>query len=178
IAAFTKTVAQMAVATTMSADEAAMSLARLSNILKLDVRTNVAGLADTMVHLGNNMAATETEISAMAMNFASAGATAGLSADEILGMSAALSSVGIHAEAGGTSLGRFALEMDGAVREGSDKLETFAATAGVTAEQFAQAYRTRPTEAMQMFLVGLNKVSEGGGNVVSVLRDLSLNEIR
>src|SRR5690606_6289494 len=52
IAAFTKTVAQMAVATTMSADEAAMSLARLSNILKLDVRTNVAGLADTMVHLG------------------------------------------------------------------------------------------------------------------------------
>lgn len=178
IAKFTEVTANMAVATTLTADEAAFALARLSNIMGLDMNQSVENLADTIVHLGNNMATTETEIVSMAQNFASAGKLAGLSTEDILALSASLSAVGIHAEAGGTALGRFVIEMDSAVRSGGEDLESFAEVAGVSAEEFATSFREEPTEAIQLFVEGLSRISDSGGDVAGALQDLGLNEIR
>ena len=48
----------------------------------------------------NNFATTESEISTMSLRLAAAGTQIGLEESEILGLAAALSSLGIEAEAG------------------------------------------------------------------------------
>ena len=65
---------------------------------------DVDRLGSTVVALGNSTTTTEKEIVEMAQRLAGAGAQAGFSSDEIMSVSAAMSSVGIEAEAGGTAM--------------------------------------------------------------------------
>jgi hypothetical protein len=53
--------------------------------------------------------------------------------------------------------------------QGSEKLEIFARTAGVTAEEFAKAWQERPAEAFSMFINGL---SAAGDEATLILEDL------
>lgn len=133
---FTETVAQMAASTNMSAEEAAMSLARFLNITKelgpagTDMARQSELVGAAIVDLGNNFATTETEISSMALRIASAGAVANMTQDEILGVAAALSSLGVHAEMGGTAISRVILNLasamntaGGEIVDNTDKME-------------------------------------------------------
>jgi len=133
---FTETVAQMAASTNMSAEEAAMSLARFLNITKelgpagTDMARQSELVGAAIVDLGNNFATTETEISSMALRIASAGAVANMTQDEILGIAAALSSLGVHAEMGGTAISRVILNLasamntaGGEIVDNTDKME-------------------------------------------------------
>ena len=76
----------------------------------------------------------------MAQRLAGAGAQAGFSSDEIMSVSAAMSSVGIEAEAGGTAMTQIWNKMTKAVAEGGDTLDSFAKTAGVSGKEFAQIW--------------------------------------
>ena len=73
--------------------------------------------------LGNNLATTEAEIVDMALRLAGAGNTVGLTEAQILGLAGALSSVGVQAELGGSTLSRILLEMQKAALEGGDALD-------------------------------------------------------
>src|SRR5690606_39906791 len=62
----------------------------------------------------------EREILDMATRIASAGAQIGLTEGEVLGFAAALSSVGIEAEAGGTAISKVMLLTRNAVMDGGE----------------------------------------------------------
>lgn len=174
---FTKIVADLGVATNLSTEEAAFALARFSNITNLATE-DLDNMGAAIVDLGNNSATTERDIVEFGLRIAGAGTQIGLTQAEILAFGAALSSVGLEAEAGGTAISRVFVEVDKAVRTGSDSLDLFAEVAGMSAQEFTRAYEQDAARAIVSFIEGLRNISDAGGDTFGILEDLEFGNLR
>lgn len=116
---FTKTYADLQQSTNIQGGEGAADLQRFLNLTEQSTR-NVGRVGGVIVELGNNFATTEGEILAMATRMASTADLAGLTSTEILALSAALSSAGINAEAGGSAAGKLMKSMQLAAEMGAE----------------------------------------------------------
>ncbi|MFF2822613.1 phage tail tape measure protein [Arthrobacter koreensis] len=177
VVGFTKTMIDLGETTNLTADEAATMIAQISNVMGTMERDGAEGVArfgSALVALGNDGASTEKDILSMAQRIAGAAATVGATEDEVLALSNALASMGIRAELGGGVTTRVLLKMFAAMKDGGDKMQKWADVAGVSAEQFADAYSDSPVKALDMVAQGLNRMNAEGGNVVATMRDLGL----
>lgn len=177
IAEFTETVAAMGVSSNLSATEAANSFARLANITGMS-QDDFDKLGSSVIELGNNFATTESEISDMALRLAGAGTTVGLTEPDILGLATALSSLGIEAESGGSSLSKLLVELQLATAQGGDYLQQFADVAGTSAEEFTASFQNDPITAITAFVEGLGKIDAAGGSSIETLDNMGISEIR
>ena len=114
----------------------------------------------------------------MGQRLAAAGELAGLTEPEIMALAAAMSSVGIEAEAGGTAMTQTLTAMEKAVATGGDRLEKFASVAGMSAEQFASTWESKPIEAIDAFISGLGRLDEQGESATLVLDEMGLSGVR
>ena len=174
---FTETMVMLGTATNMTADEAATALARFANVTGTGA-DEYGRLGATIVDLGNNFATTEKEITEMATRLASAGTLAGISEPGILSLAAAMSSVGIEAEAGGTAMTETMNAIETAVANGAETLDEFARIAGMSAEEFASLWQSDALTALTAFIGGLGQLDEQGESTVLVLEDLGLTGVR
>lgn len=174
---FTRVMIDLGESTNLTADDAATALAKFANITGT-AADNYSRLGSVVVDLGNNFATTEADIVEMSTRLASAGTLAGFSEAEIMALAAAMSSVGIEAEAGGTAMTQTLSSIETAVATQSANLNEFARIAGMTAEEFSKAWSTSPIEALQGFIAGLGSLDAQGESAVLVLENLGLTGIR
>jgi TP901 family phage tail tape measure protein len=119
IESFTETIAGLGEATDLTTEAAATQLAQFQNIFTQEIDNtaeNIEDLGNTLVGLGNNSATTESQILNFASQMAGAGQVAGLSQADVLGLSAAFSSLGIQAEAGASAVSTIFLDMQKAIQ--------------------------------------------------------------
>jgi len=171
---FIDTVSKISVSTNLTSDQAATSFARIANIMQEPV-DSVDRMASSVVDLGNNFATTESEIVDFATRIAGAGKIAGLTSSDIFGIGAAMSSVGVQAEAGGTAVQKVLLSMKQAVVSGNSDLAIFAKTANYTGEEFKKAFEENAGAAFSRFVMGLG---DQGDQALGTLSDLGLEDQR
>lgn len=174
---FAEVTSGLDIATNMNFETAGKEMAQFANITQMS-QDQFKNYGSTIVDLGNHLATTETDISAMALRLAGAGTAAKFSQADILGMSGAMSSLGIKAEAGGSAMTRIIQDISKNVANGSDVVEEYARVAGMSADQFADAWRNRPMEAMEALVEGLKRTSDSGEDMNVTLEKLGINNIR
>ncbi len=109
---FTRVMIDLSNASTdLDADTAATQLAKFANIMGTS-QDKFSNIGSTIAMLGNNFATTEAPIAEMAMRIAGAGKQVGLTEAQVLGLATALSSVGIQAQAGGSSISKALIQME------------------------------------------------------------------
>ena len=176
ITSFTRTMIDLGEATNLTSDAAASMLAKFANVTQMDA-SNYQNLGSVIVDLGNNYATTEADIVNMSTYLASAATLAGFAETDIMALSAAMSSVGIEAEAGGSAMAKLITKMQVAVETG-DGLIDFASTADMTAQQFADTFENNAVGALQAFITGLNDVERNGASASVILQQMDLDDIR
>lgn len=170
IVEFTETMAMLQSATNLVGEEGASTMARYANVMKIP-QTEIKNVGSAIVDLGNNSATTEAEIADMALRMGKYGQTVRMGAADVLGYSAALSSLGIEAQLGGSAVGRTWLSIETAVASGGDELKTFAKSAGVSAKEFKEQWNTDSKGAFNGLLKGLQSAE----NLTLALDDLGIN---
>lgn len=171
---FVETVAGIAVATNLTAEEAATGFARFANVMQTP-QTQFDQIGSTIVDLGNNLATTEREILEFGQRIAGAGRIAGLTEANVLAIAGAMSSVGVQAEAGGTAVQKVLIDMNTRAAAGADAMKDFADVAGMAAEDFADLWRRDAAEAFTLFVEGL---ATQGDQAAATLERLGLADQR
>ena len=171
---FEETIAKLAVTTNLTADEAATSMARIAAITKLPI-SQIDNLASVVVALGNNFATTEAEILLFATRLAGTASALGFTADQILGIGAAFTALGVPAERGGTAVQKILIAMQSAASGATEELEVFTNVLGITAEKFQELADSDPGELLILFIEGLAKAGKGA---IPILEDLTLADQR
>lgn len=164
---FVKVVADLGVTTNLVGEEGAKQMARFANIMGTSQK-KFSNFGSTLVDLGNNFATTEAEILQMGLRLAGAGKVVKITEAETLGFAAALSSVGVEAQAGGTAFSKVFIKLASA---GGEELKQFAEIAGKTGAEFKQAFKDDAAGATIDFVEGLGKIDEAGGDLFGTMED-------
>jgi len=175
VASFTGTVAKFAATTDVSTEAAATAFGRLDRLVK-GVDGQFEKLASSILAVGVNSVSTEAEVIAIASQLASIANIAGFSADELIGFSSALASVGTRPELARGTFTRLFSEINRAVSSSTENLGRFARLAGQSVDEFREAWTSgRGTDVIIELLRGL---STQGAEAELSLRALGITSVR
>ena len=174
---FVEVTGKLSVATNMTGQEAATSMARFLAVVNENT-TEIGKFGAILVELGNNVAATESEIINLAQNFGAQATSAGLSAEMTLAFAAAMRETGQQSQAGATALGKFFTILNDAAILGGSEIAKFADVAGMNVDEFRRIVEDDIGGAAQLVLSGFSEITESGGSLNQTLRELGLGNVR
>lgn len=172
---FTTVMAKLATTTDLTAENAATMLAQFANITGV---TDYERLGAVVAELGDATATTASKVVDMSQGMAAAASIAGMNERDILAISAAVGSLGIEAQAGSTAMSTLISTLFKATEEGGENLEKFASVAGMSAEEFQQAWATNAVGSLDAFIQGLNDTERNGKSAIMLLDDLGITNVR
>lgn len=173
---FTETVAQFSAITGISAEQTALAFGQLGNLLGV-AADDYDRLGSSIALVGVNSAATESQIIAVAREIAPAARAAGFAADEVIGLSGALSSIRVPPERSRSTILQFFETLNMAVANGGKDLENFAAVVGVTASDLDSMVRSGQGESILRRFVDRAAASDTV-EITQALQELGLAGLR
>lgn len=183
VAQFTKVVAQLTATTNLTSDAAGIALARFrtffaeaENPALAVSESTFTNLASSILKVGVNSIASESGIVNVAVQIASMGDYAGLTANQVIGLAGALSSIGVAPELSRGTITRTFSLIGNAVSEGGLQLEKFANLSGVSAKTFSEAWGT--DDFAGIFNRMLMGIRDYGGDANLMLMQLGFNSVR
>ena len=155
---FTETIAKF-VATSPEVDinSVAEAFGRISNLTGTD---DFTALASSIALVGVNAAATDQQIIKTTQEFARAAATTSLTADEIIGISAAFASLGVQPEAARGVANQFFTQLNEGAAGLNDSMAVAAQMMGMTEQAAASLFKTDTGTFFQNFVTGLSQTED------------------
>lgn len=170
IVGFTDAIVRLGDSTNLVGDEGAAQLAKFANIVGMS-QDKFENLGSAIVDLGNHYATTEQDIVNMSMRLAGAGKQVGLSEGEILGLSTALSSVGVEAEMGGSAISKAMVKMQNAVEMSTSKLPSILQKTGMSLHEL-QLMASNDSKGFKNLAQSIDMTSKELTNIVNAGVDL------
>lgn len=174
---FSSTLAKLSTASNIVGEEGASDLARLMTVTRSSMG-DVDRFAAAIVALGNTSAATEAEILGFATRLGGATAVFNVSGVDALGMATAMKSLGIEAEAGSSSVQRAFGAINESISGGGKKFAALSQITGISADQLKKRFAEDSVGVFNEFVVGLNKISQAGGDVTQALDFFGMSGVR
>lgn len=175
VAEFTKLVQQFSTTTDVTVEASATAFGRLAALLKVPA-AEFANLGSSILEVGVNSIATESEIISISQQIAGIANTAGLSADQVFGLSSALASIGVAPELSRSLVTRLFTNIMNAVSDGGERLEAFGRLSGMTASQFADAWGNDATGAILALMQGIGSLEQS--KAFEALSEIGVKSIR
>lgn len=181
IAQFTETLGKLTLASDIAGEEGAQSVAKILTItgeLEQNGSENIDKFGNVITRLGNNFAATESQILKVANRVSQGLAGFGVSSEDVLALGAALKATGSEAEASGTAIQKTFRLIGKAVQDGGEDLKTFADSAGLSSEAFAELFKQDPIKAFERLATNLGQSGKTGAELNATLEKLGLSDER
>ena len=170
IDAFTEVMSKFAaVSDTLSASEAAESIARIGNLTGTD---DWEALASSIALVGVNSEAADDQITKTAQEIAQAGAASNLSTDEIIGLAAAFASLGVPPERARSVIQDLISVMNKGLAGQNESIATTARLFGVTADEAARLWKEDPAKFIQTMAASLSSLEPE--QITTALSDIGL----
>lgn len=176
ILAFSETLAKLQVASNIKGEQGATEVARLLQLVEGGVQ-NVRKFGDEIVNLGNNFAATESEILGNAESIAQNTVIYKLGRQEVLAYGVATKQAGIEQEVAGSKIGKSLKFLENAILTG-ENLDTVMKLTGMSAKELGEQFKKNSGQVLFKFIEGLNGIHKSGGSVTVMLNELGLKEER
>jgi len=174
---FAHTVSNLDIATNMEAEDIATSLGKMASVMGINV-DEYDNFGDSLVRLGNNMPVMESDIMNLTTRFMGMGKVVGMTPDQMLGWAAAASATGMKAEAAGSSMQRFISKVETAVNGSDEDLQGWAKVAGMSCEEFRDAFNKDASKALYKFVEGMGEMQKNGESVNQLLGTLKVGNVR
>jgi len=172
IRTFTQVMAEVGIATDLSADQAATSMARLAKITQTPI-SEIRNLASVVNEASNTMAVSFSEVLDASLRAAPGLASVGATQGEIVALAASLAQVSASSQRAGTRLNRLA-----SVIGNPDRAAAFGRALGISTQAFRAMVQESPADA----IITLSRVMRQGGQsadiLASELEETSLKVLR
>lgn len=178
---FTETLGKLQLATDIAGEEGSQSVAKILTItgeLEKNGTENIDKFGNVITRLGNNFAATEGQILAVANRVAQGTAAFNIASEDVLAIATALKATGSEAEASGTAIQKTFRLIGEATQEGGIKLRNFANAAGLTDQAFIDLFKRDPAKLFLQLTKNLGQTTTGGAELNKTLGDLGLSDER
>lgn len=173
---FTSTVAKFSATTDLTVEASATALGRLAQLLP-DVGERYDNLASSILRVGVNSVATESQIVAISTQIAGIATAAGLTTDEVIGLSGALASAGTAPELSRGLVTRLFTNIQLAIAGGGTALEDFGKISGKTGAEFQQSWQSDAGATLLSFFDGIAARGEGATSALQALGIASVRDI-
>lgn len=173
---FTSAMAQLEVASTISGEQGASEIARFLTLVDGGVQ-NVKDFGNEVVILGNNFAATESEILSNATRIAQSTSVYNLSRQQVLAYATATKAVGVEAELVGSTMGRTLAIFERAIRT-EKGLTDITKALGTTQGELSERFKSDASGVLMEYIRSLNNVYNAGGSVNEQLEAIGITSIR
>lgn len=170
---FSSTLNKLATASDVVGEEGASQIARILNLTKTPI-SEVGKFSDVLVHLGNNAAATESEILSLATLLSQATSKFDLGFENILGLSSGGAELGFKPELFASVIGRSLNQLENAAVNNTKAMRNFSEATGITADEFERLIKNDPTKAFDYFLQVMDATNRSGGSMQQFLQDWNL----
>lgn len=177
LAKFSKTVADLTIATNLYEEEAVFGLKRVLDLTNESI-DSASRLSSVWVALGNNFAVTERQIVSFATEIARATSIYGISSEHVSALGAAFGASGASPQLARNAMARVFASMNEALVGNLELLKEWSKLMNISAKEFEELWGQGSAGRMELFSKALQQFGYEGEKSVVIMDNLGLSQQR